>query len=273
MVYLGGHADNSVKLISTDGAKTIETAEGHCAPVTCLALSPDSNYLVTGSQDTTVILWRIHRASTSQSSSISEPRTSSGTPSSSSSGAFPNNIADSSRRRHIEGPMHVLRGHAKEIICCCVNSDLGIVASCSYSSGVLLHSIRRGRLIRRLLGVDAHLVCLSSGGVIMTWNKLDQRLCTFTVNGLPIASTNLSFPGTISCMDISVDGESALIGTSSFSGNGGTYENGGDLGLNRHNVDVLGRETDGNTAQERVELSAPSVAFLDVHTLKVIDNV
>lgn len=261
-IITGGHADNSVKLISTDGAKTIETAEGHCAPVTCLALSPDSNYLVTGSQDTTVILWRVHRASTSRSSS-SEPRTSSGgTPSSSSSGAFSNTIGDGSRRRRIEGPMHVLRGHVREIICCCVNSDLGIAASCSHSSGVLLHSIRRGRLIRRLLGVDAHLVSLSPGGVLMTWNKLNQKLCTFTTNGLPIATANLSFPGTISCMEISVDGDSALIGTSSFSDNSGTFENSGDHGLKKQHAD-------GNSTEEKVELSSPSVAFLDLHTLKV----
>ena len=58
---IGGHADGSVKLISPDGAKTIESASGHLAPVTCLALSPDSNYLVTGSRDSTVILWRIHQ--------------------------------------------------------------------------------------------------------------------------------------------------------------------------------------------------------------------
>ncbi|WVZ86675.1 hypothetical protein U9M48_033424 [Paspalum notatum var. saurae] len=60
-IITGGHVDGSLKLISPDGAKTIETALGHIAPVTCLSLSPDSNYLVTGSRDTTVILWRIHR--------------------------------------------------------------------------------------------------------------------------------------------------------------------------------------------------------------------
>ncbi|PIA49816.1 hypothetical protein AQUCO_01300510v1 [Aquilegia coerulea] len=268
-IITGGHADNSVKLISSDGAKTIEAAEGHCAPVTCLALSPDSNYLVTGSQDTTVILWRIHRASASQSSGISEPPTSSSTPSS-SSGTYSNNIADSSRRR-IEGPMHVLRGHLREITCCCVNSNLGIVVSSSFSSGVLLHSIRRGRLIRRLVGVEAQLVCLSSEGVIMTWNKLDQRLCTFTINGVPIATANLSsFSGTISCMEVSVDGESALLGTSVFSENGGScYDTSGELRLYKQNADNLGLETDRENTDKRIELSAPSISFLDLHTLKV----
>ncbi|RVX05137.1 Isopentenyl-diphosphate Delta-isomerase II [Vitis vinifera] len=84
-IITGGHVDNSIRLISSDGAKALETARGHCAPVTCLALSPDSNYLVTGSRDTTVLLWRIHRASVSHASSISKPSTASGTPTSTSS--------------------------------------------------------------------------------------------------------------------------------------------------------------------------------------------
>lgn len=69
----GGHLDNSVKIISLDGAKTLETATGHCAPVTCLALSSDNNYLVTGSSDTTVILWRMHQAYDPHSTSIPDP--------------------------------------------------------------------------------------------------------------------------------------------------------------------------------------------------------
>ncbi|KAM0849147.1 hypothetical protein ACQ4PT_053922 [Festuca glaucescens] len=72
-VITGGHADNSVKLISPDGARTIETASGHIAPVTCLALSPDNNYFVTGSRDTTIILWRIHQMSSSHWKNAPEP--------------------------------------------------------------------------------------------------------------------------------------------------------------------------------------------------------
>uniref|UniRef100_A0A0A9DBP3 Uncharacterized protein n=1 Tax=Arundo donax TaxID=35708 RepID=A0A0A9DBP3_ARUDO len=72
-IITGGHADGSLKLISPDGAKTIETASVHLAPVTCLVLSPDSNYLVTGSRDTTVILWRIHRTGASHKKSAPDP--------------------------------------------------------------------------------------------------------------------------------------------------------------------------------------------------------
>ncbi|KAK6920235.1 Neurobeachin, beta-propeller domain, partial [Dillenia turbinata] len=250
-VITGGHVDNSIKLVSSDGAKTLETAVGHCAPVTCLALSPDSNYLVTGSRDTTVLLWRIHRASPTRSSSISDLSTSSGTPTSTSSNTLANILADRSRRRCIEGPIHVLRGHQREITCCCVNSDLGIIVSCSQSSDVLLHSMRRGRLMRRLGGVNADSICLSSDGIVLIWNKSNHSLSTVTLNGVKIASVQLSFSGNVSCMEVSLSGENVLIGISSY--------------LENEVCDKS--EAAGNS--NKLDVPSPSVCFLNLHTLKV----
>ncbi|KAL0397809.1 UNVERIFIED_CONTAM: BEACH domain-containing protein C2 [Sesamum calycinum] len=210
-IITGGHVDSSIRLISADGAKTLEIARGHYAPVTCLAISPDSNYLVTGSRDATVLLWRIHRSSISRSSSSPDPSINSGTPTSTST-PVGNNLADKSKWRRIEGPLHVLRGHLGDITCCAVSSDLGIVASCSDSSDVLLHSIRRGRLVRRLFGVEAHSVCLSSDGIIIIWNKYLCTLSTFTVNGTPISKNQLPLSSSVSCIEVSVDGHSALVG-------------------------------------------------------------
>ncbi|KAK6144048.1 hypothetical protein DH2020_020868 [Rehmannia glutinosa] len=191
---------------------SLPSSRGHCAPVTCVAISPDSNYLVTGSRDATVLLWRINRTSISRSSSTPEPSSNPSTPTSPGSGLNGNNSADKSKGRRIEGPVHVLRGHLGEITCCSVNSDLGIVASCSNSSDVLLHSIRRGRLVRRLAGVEAHSLCLSCDGIIITWNKYLCTLSTFTLNGTLIAKKQLPLLSSVSCIEVSVDGCSALIG-------------------------------------------------------------
>lgn len=256
--------DNSIKLVSSDGAKTLETATGHCAPVTCLSLSPDSSYLVTGSRDTTLLLWKIHRAFTSRSSSISEPSTGPGTPSSASS-APANVLADKSRRRRIEGPIHVLRGHHREILCCCVSSDLGIVVSCSLLSDVLLHSVRRGRLIRRLVGVEAHAVSLSSEGVVLTWSKSQHTLSTFTLNGVPIARAQLPFSGSISCMEISVDGKGALIGMNSCSVNDGNSNH--NFSMKKSGAEHFELESERTGEENRLDLPSPSVCFLDLHTL------
>ncbi|KAK8587933.1 hypothetical protein V6N13_086892 [Hibiscus sabdariffa] len=259
-IITGGHADNSIKLLSSDGAKTIETALGHCAPVTCLALSPDSNYLVTGSRDTTVILWRIHRAFSSRSSSTSEPTAGTSTPTSTSSGTLANTLADKNRKHRIEGPIHVLRGHQSEILCCCVSSDLGVAVSCSRSSDVLLHSIKRGRLMRRFAGVEADAVCFSSEGIILTWNQSQHTLSTFTVNGVLVARAQLPSSGGVSCMEISMDGQSALIGMNSSNQ---------DSSLKKPVVDNLALESEDTDKSNILDIPSPSICLLNLHTLKV----
>ncbi|KAF8392843.1 hypothetical protein HHK36_021082 [Tetracentron sinense] len=174
----------------------------------------------------TVILRRIHRASASHSSNISEPSTTSGMPTSTNSGSFANVMGDNSRSRRIECPLHVLRGHLREISCCYVSSDLGIIVSCSHSSDVLLHSIRRGR-------------------------------------------ARVSFTGSINCIEVSVNGESALIGTSlCVEENDSASGNNKDLELNKHEGEDLSLVTDDNNANEWV-VPVPSICFLDMHTLKV----
>lgn len=259
--------DGSIKLLSSDGAKTLETATGHCAPVTCVALSPDSSYLVTGSRDTTVLLWRIHKAFAARTSGIAEPSSVAGTPPTlTNSNTLANVLADKSWRHRIEGPLHVLRGHRREILSCCVSSDLGIVVSSSESSDVLLHSVRRGRLIRRLVGVEAHSLCLSSEGVVMTWNKLQHTLSTYTLNGVLIARAEFLLTGSIGCMEISMDGQNALIGVNSFSAcdkaNNSQF-------LNLKQTEDSDLESEETQDSNKLDIPLPSICFLDLHTLKV----
>ncbi|KAA0049017.1 hypothetical protein IC582_012315 [Cucumis melo] len=267
-IITGGHVDNSIKLISSDGGRTLETAYGHCAPVTCLSVSHDSNYLVTGSRDTTLLVWRIHRLSTPRSSSVSETTMGTGMSRSGSGSNLSSILADKNRKHRIEGPIHVLRGHHREIVCCCVNSDLGIVVSCSQSSDILIHSIRRGRLIRRLAGIEAHAVCLSSEGVILTWNESQCTLSTFTLNGTLIARAPFPFSSSISCMEISVDGESALIGINSSKQTNKTHNNSWDF-KSKKPVNELDLTPDETLEDDRLDVPVPSVCFLDLHTLKV----
>ena len=235
--------DNSIKLVSSDGAKTLETAFGHCGPVTCLALSSDSNFLVTGSRDTTLLLWRLHKGVNSQTSESEQNKSSDTVPSSTSN----------TKKRRIEGPIQVLHGHLREIICCCVSSEQGIVVSSSeLSSDVLLHSIRNGQLIRRLVGVKAHALCVSSDGVIVVWSRSDNSISTFTINGALIAKAKLPSSCTISCMELSIDGQSAVISVSSFSD---TVEEDSSSGTNEF---------------ETLNIPSPSVCFLNLYTLKVL---
>jgi WD40 repeat protein len=269
---IGRHADNSVKLISPDGARTIETVYGHLAPVTCLALSADSNYLVTGSRDTTVILWRIRRVGSSHQKNAPEPPpttpTMPATPTSPQpTGSNPSKILETCSRRRIEGPMHVLRGHLEEVTCCSVSSDLGITASSSRASGVLLHSLRTGRLIRRLDLQEAHSICLSSQGIVLIWNESEKRLSTFTVNGIPVATSVLSpFSERISCIEISTDGNFAVIGTCLVSNSrGGCTATNDEFELDKPDGDEAVQKSNAT----RLSVHAPSICFLDLYKLEV----
>ncbi|CAI5486050.1 unnamed protein product [Closterium sp. Naga37s-1] len=59
-VFTGGHVDFSVKLVSVDSTRVLETAAVHGGPVTCVALSPDGATLATGATDGVVLLWRVN---------------------------------------------------------------------------------------------------------------------------------------------------------------------------------------------------------------------
>ncbi|PNT61623.1 hypothetical protein BRADI_5g17947v3 [Brachypodium distachyon] len=268
-IITGGHVDGSVKLISPDGAKTIESASGHLAPVTCVALSPDSNYLVTGSRDTTVILWRVHQAGSIHKKNQPEPPQATPTTPRSPLPISPSSMGNllETRRRRIEGPMHVLRGHLGEVLSCSVSPDLGLVVSSSKMSGVLLHSLRTGRLIKKIHVAEAHTVSLSSQGVILVWSESKKRLSSFTVNGLPIATSVLSpFSGRVSCIEISMDGHFALIGTCSSS----NYK----CEDSTENPDHELNKPSGNDISEQTETAqsvhVPSICFVDLHKLKVL---
>ncbi|XP_047153062.1 BEACH domain-containing protein C2-like [Vigna umbellata] len=269
-IITGGHADNSIRLISSDGAKTLETAYAHCAPVTCLGLSPNSDYLVTGSRDTTVLLWRIHRALASHSSVTSESSTGNGTGMRPSTGSSSSShlLMEKNRRRRIEGPIQVLRGHHSEILSCCVNSGLRMVVSCSHSSDVLLHSIREGRLVRRLDGVLAHAVSLSSEGIVVVWNESKHIISTFTLNGVLIAKSELPFSSSICCMEISLDGWSALIGINSQE-NGIAYNSSWNSQSSKSGNEDFYSDSEETHDTNRINAPSPSICFLDLHTLEV----
>lgn len=70
--------------------------------------------------------------------------------------------------------------------------------------------MKRGRLIRRLKGEEAHSVCLLPAGVVMTWNQSLHAVSIFTLNGIPVGSAQLPSSCSISCMEMSADGENAL---------------------------------------------------------------
>jgi len=138
---------------------------------------------------------------------------------------------------------------------------------------VLLHSISRGRLIRRLPIKRVDTVSLSAEGMIIIWDKSSQQLRTFTLNGISVARRILSpFPGDITCIEISKDGKHALFGTSAYP----------VFSDEKVSMPREGRDNDYSTPQCSIEtadgkeedrtstVAVPSICLLDLHTLKIV---
>lgn len=118
--------------------------------------------------------------------------------------------------------------------------------------------------------MEAHTVCLSSEGVVMTWNESQHTFSTFTLNGTPIASAQLSFFCSIGCMEISVDGTSALIGINSLE-NGRAYNSSPDSQSNKSGVVDFDSESEETFDNTQIDVRSPSICFLHMHTLEVQD--
>ncbi|KAI5647334.1 hypothetical protein M9H77_33339 [Catharanthus roseus] len=132
---------------------------------------------------------------------------------------------------------------------------------------VLLHTIRRGRLIRRLVGVKAHAICLSSDGIIIAWNQSLNILSTYTLNGALIAKSEHPLSSSLSCMEVSVDGRCALVGLSPSQDNDNIIESSRNLNINQATAEKFDGEINEG---ERLTISVPSVCFFDMCSLKVL---
>jgi COMPASS component SWD3 len=100
----------------------MDTLVGHMAGVSCVAWSPDSNTLASGSDDKAIRLWdRV----------TGRPKT-------------------TTRKSMVGQEMAPLRGHHNYIHCLAFSPKGNILASGSYDEAVFLWDVRAGRLMRSL---------------------------------------------------------------------------------------------------------------------------
>ncbi|XP_024526779.1 BEACH domain-containing protein C2 [Selaginella moellendorffii] len=247
LLFTGGHADNSLKVVATNNARVIESAVGHSRPITCVGLSPDGRTMVTGSQDATAIIWRVHSNSFASTSGSSDPSTM-------ASGDL--GTVDMKKRR-VEGPLCVLRGHVDELSVCCIDGSQDIVVSASPGRGVLLHSVAKGRFIRRLDIDRADILALSTEGIVVVWDRGSSRLQTVTLNGIQVATRG--FEGDVSSIVTSSDGRHIIVG---FTSKKLHEQQGFEL---HHRPRVPDDEVPDLTPK-----ALPSISLLDIYTLQVI---
>ncbi len=111
-IISGGHWDNSVRVYSLHKSRTVASVVRHIDIVTCVAAS--GHYLITGSRDTTSIVWDL-------SASVTQLR-----------------------------PAQVLAGHDKAVRCVALCCELDMAASGSEDGTVNIYTIKEGQFLRTL---------------------------------------------------------------------------------------------------------------------------
>lgn len=119
LLLSGGYWDNSLQVFRLDKAVTINHIIRHIDIITCLALDHCGRHLITGSRDTTCMVWEIIQQ-----------------------GGFSSNIDTRS--------VVTLYGHDEEVTAVHISVELDLAVSASKDGTVILHTVRRGLYMRTL---------------------------------------------------------------------------------------------------------------------------
>lgn len=183
-IFSCGHWDNSFRCSHLETGDLEASISAHKDIVTCMAISQPGDILVTGSKDTTVMLWELDP---SHSYSYDAEDTD----------CF---ISDK--------PKHILYGHNDEVTCVAINRDFDIVVSGSMDGSCIVHTIRKGEYCRTIKpppppkrdhdppttkptdNAPLRWVGIASTGSIVTYSLVDRMLHTYSINGDHIAEAS-----------------------------------------------------------------------------------
>eukprot|EP00850_Spirogloea_muscicola_P005743 SM000026S08992 [mRNA] locus=s26:1003027:1021649:+ [translate_table: standard] len=178
-----GHWDNSFKCHSISDGKLAQSIGQHKDLVTCLSVASDARFVVTGSRDTTVIVWEA------------------------------NTGAPLGVRPIVDKPMRVLTGHADAVTAVTACAELDLVASGSRDATCAVHTLRHGRYLfalRHPSGSPVDHLVISPCGIIAMYSHDDLVLRCCTLQGRWLAQSE-SF-GRLACLRLSACGEFLVTG-------------------------------------------------------------
>ncbi|KAL0021859.1 hypothetical protein WJX77_009077 [Trebouxia sp. C0004] len=165
-----GYWDNSIRCYTTDEGRLLQSLHQHKDVVTCVASGTDSRTVVSGSRDTTLVIW----------DAVPPPRV----------GKLKQKGAVSLVLR--ERPRHVLYGHSDAVACLAVCTDLDLVISASADGSVLFHTLLEGRYVRCLhlpCNAPPKLLAIAPGpGILLAHSWQSLAIHAYTINGRHIVS-------------------------------------------------------------------------------------
>ncbi|KAM9488840.1 neurobeachin-like protein 2 isoform 2-T2 [Clarias gariepinus] len=184
LLFSGGHWDCSLRVTTLTKAKLVGRICRHVDVVTCLALDLCGIYLISGSRDTTCMVWQVLQQ-----------------------GGFSCGLSPR--------PVQVLCGHDAEVTCVAISTELDMAVSGSKDGTVIVHSIRRGQYLRTLhppyescisvrvnqlqVGMEGHMVVQT----ILEGCAAGKEKCglyVYSVNGTLMASAVLEEPVSALCL-------------------------------------------------------------------------
>jgi len=155
VVLSGGHWDGTL-CVSSEAGKTLHASLEHSRTITCIARS--RSLLLTGAEDTTVLLWR-----------LSAP--------------------PSPKHCVTPLPLRYLRGHVRAISAVALSADLDLAASGAGDGRVLLHTCHNGALVRSVSHPDGapvghlHLAALPHRLIFGTVATSESRIYVYSFSG------------------------------------------------------------------------------------------
>ena len=176
-----GSFERSVTLHTFDGMRLkCSDKGGHRGPINCLQTGEDGALMITGGQDGTCRVWTVEHSSMGIALSDNYVQTALGD-------------------RSTNSPLvccHVLWGHVSAISAIAFSSELDVVASGSIDGIICIHSVRRGKFVRRFLVYDTSTnkkqipvrkLALSNDGILLA-HLDDCTLKMYTINGIELKS-------------------------------------------------------------------------------------
>ncbi|XP_053456436.1 neurobeachin-like protein 2 isoform X1 [Nycticebus coucang] len=175
LLFSGGHWDSSLRVTALPRGKLLNQFSRHLDVVTCLALDTCGIYLISGSRDTTCMVWRLLQQGGQ------------------SVGLAPK-------------PVQVLYGHEAAVSCVAISTELDMAVSGSEDGTVIIHTVRRGQFVAALRppiatlpGPVSHLALGSEGQIVVqssAWERpgaqVTYSLYLYSVNGRLRASLPLA---------------------------------------------------------------------------------
>uniref|UniRef100_A0AAR2KCX7 Neurobeachin-like protein 2 n=1 Tax=Pygocentrus nattereri TaxID=42514 RepID=A0AAR2KCX7_PYGNA len=191
LLFSGGHWDNSLRVTSLLKGKTVGQHIRHMDIITCLATDYCGIHLISGSRDTTCMVWQVLQQ-----------------------GGAPVGLSPK--------PLQVLYGHTDEVVSVCISTELDMAVSGARDGTVIIHSVRRGQYMRSLRPPCESSLPVSITHLAVSWEghvvvHTCWRLCVQDKNALHLYSVNgkhlCSDPLKEQVTDLCVSGEYIVMGS------------------------------------------------------------